>query len=154
MPRASRSRVIAADRGAVWRLVSDPHHLPRWWPKVARVEDVYERERGAGTRWTEVLSTASGKGVRAEFRCRRSREPDQYEWEQAIEDTPFAKVFKTSVTTVTLDDEAGGTRVTLELDQQLSGMSRLGGFMVKRASTEQLEEALDGLEDALGETRG
>jgi uncharacterized protein YndB with AHSA1/START domain len=154
MPRASRSRVIAADRGAVWRLVSDPHHLPRWWPKVARVEDVYERERGAGTRWTEVLSTASGKGVRAEFRCRRSREPDQYEWEQAIEDTPFAKVFKTSVTTVTLDDEAGGTRVTLELDQQLSGMSRLGGFMVKRASTEQLEEALDGLEDALGEARG
>jgi uncharacterized protein YndB with AHSA1/START domain len=154
MPRAVRSRVIAADRGAVWRLVSDPHHLPRWWPKVARVEDVYERDRGAGTRWTEVLSTASGKGVRAEFRCRRSREPDQYEWEQEIEDTPFAKVFKTSVTTVTLDDEAGGTRVTLELDQQLSGMSRLGGFMVKRASTEQLEEALDGLEDALGETRG
>jgi uncharacterized protein YndB with AHSA1/START domain len=151
VPKARRSRVIAADRGAVWRIVSDPHHLPRWWPKVTRVEDVYERERGAGTRWTEVLETASGKGVRAAFRCRRSREPDEYEWEQEIEDTPFAKVFKSSVTTVSLDDEDGGTRVTLELDQDLRGLSRLGGFMIKRASTEQLDGALDGLEDALGE---
>ena len=151
MPRARRSRVIDADRGAVWRVVSDPHHLPRWWPKVARVEDVYERERGAGTRWTEVLETTSGKGVRAEFRCRRSREPDEFEWEQEIEDTPFAKVFKTSVTTVSLADADSGTRVTLELEQDLRGLSRFGGFMVRRASGDQLERALDGLEQALGE---
>ena len=133
--------MIAADRGAVWRVVADPHHLPRWWPKVARVEDVLRaRARRRARRWTEVLETASGKGVRAEFRCRRSREPDEYEWEQEIEDTPFAKVFKSSVTTVSLADDGGGTRVTLELDQDLRGLSRLGGFMVKRASTEQLDE--------------
>ena len=150
MPKAKRSRVIAADRNAVWRVVADPHHLPRWWPKVARVEDVYERERGAGTRWTEVLETASGKGVRAEFRCRRSREPEEYEWEQEIENTPFAKVFKTSVTTVSLADEAEGTRVTLLLDQDLRGLSRFGGFMVRRASGDQLDRALAGLEEALG----
>ena len=150
MPTARRSRVIAADRGEVWRVVSDPHHLPRWWPKVSRVEDVYERERGAGTRWTEVLETASGKGVRALFRCKRSREPDEYEWEQEIEETPFAKVFKSSITTVSLDPEADGTRVTLELAQDLRGLSRFGGFMVKRASGEQLDAALGGLEKALG----
>jgi uncharacterized protein YndB with AHSA1/START domain len=153
VPKARRSRVIAADRDAVWRIVADPHHLPRWWPKVTRVEDVYEHERGPGTRWTNVLETASGKGVKAEFRCRRSREPEEYEWEQEIEDTPFAKVFTSSVTTVTLDDEGDGTRVTLELDQDLRGMSRLGGFMVKRASGDQLDGALDGLADALGESR-
>ena len=153
MPKARRSRVIAADRGAVWRLVSDPHHLPRWWPKVTRVEDVYERERGAGTRWTTVLETASGKGVKAEFRCRRSREPDEYEWEQEIADTPFAKVFKSSVTTVRLEDERDGTRVTLELDQELRGLSRLGGFMIRRASAEQLDGALKRLDDALGESK-
>ena len=146
--------MIAADRGAVWRVVSDPHHLPRWWPKVGRVEDVYERERGAGTRWTEVLETASGKGVRAGFRCRRSREPDEYEWEQEIEDTPFAKVFKSSVTTVSLAEESDGTRVTLELDQDLRGLSRLGGFMIKRASSEQLDGALERLESVLVETKG
>jgi uncharacterized protein YndB with AHSA1/START domain len=141
--------VIAADRGAVWRVVADPHHLPRWWPKVARVEDVSERERGPGTRWTEVLETASGKGVRAEFRCRRSREPEEYEWEQEIEDTPFAKVFTSSVTTIALDEAEGGTRVTLELAQDLRGLSRLGGFMIKRASAEQLDEALERLESSV-----
>jgi uncharacterized protein YndB with AHSA1/START domain len=146
--------VIAADRGAVWRVVADPHHLPRWWPKVARVEDVYERERGAGTRWTEVLETASGKGVRAGFRCRRSREPDEYEWEQEIEDTPFAKVFKSSITTVSLQDDGGATRVTLELAQDLRGLSRLGGFMIKRASTEQLDDALARLESVMVENKG
>ena len=153
VPRARRSRVIAADRGAVWRVVSDPHHLPRWWPKVSRIEDVHERERGAGTRWTEVLETASGKGVRAAFRCRRSRQPDEYEWEQEIEDTPFAKVFKSSVTTVTLDDDAGGTRVTLQLDQELRGLSRFGGFMIRRASADQLAGALAGLASAMGEDK-
>ena len=142
--------MIAADRNSVWRVVADPHHLARWWPKVARIEDVYERERGAGTRWTEVLETASGKGVRAAFRCRRSREPEEYEWEQEIEDTPFAKVFKTSVTTVSLADADSGTRVTLALSQDLRGLSRFGGFMVRRASGDQLERALDGLEQAVG----
>jgi len=146
--------VLAADRGTVWRVVADPHHLPRWWPKVSRVEDVFERERGAGTRWTAVLETASGKGVRAAFRCRRSREPNEYEWEQEIEDTPFAKVFESSVTTVTLDDDPGGTRVTLQLDQGLRGLSRLGGFMIRRASADQLDGALNGLESALGEGGG
>lgn len=146
--------MIAADRDAVWRVISDPHHLPRWWPKVTRVENVDAHERGAGTTWTEVLETASGKGVRAAFRCRRSREPDEYEWEQEIEDTPFAKVFKTSVTTVSLDDADGGTRVTLELDQDLRGLSVLGGFMVRRASRDQLDAALGALAGTLGETGG
>jgi uncharacterized protein YndB with AHSA1/START domain len=141
--------VIAADRNSVWRVVADPHHLARWWPKVARIEDVYERERGAGTRWTEVLETASGKGVRAEFRCRRSREPDEYEWEQEIEDTPFAKVFKTSVTT-SLADADSGTRVTLALSQDLRGLSRFGGLHGQARFGDQLERALDGLEQAVG----
>jgi uncharacterized protein YndB with AHSA1/START domain len=143
--------VIAADRDAVWRVISDPHHLPRWWPKVTRVENVDEHERGAGTTWTEVLETASGKGVRAGFRCRRARALDEYEWEQNIEDTPFAKVFKTSVTTVSLDDADEGTRVTLQLDQEMRGLSVLGGFMIKRASRDQLDAALVGLERAMGE---
>jgi uncharacterized protein YndB with AHSA1/START domain len=150
VPTIRRTRVIAADRRAVWDVVADPHHLARWWPKVARVEDVQERERGAGTRWTEVLTTASGKGVRAEFRCVRSREPEQYSWEQEIEGSPFAKVFKSSVTTLELEEDPGGTRVTIELEQQLRGLSRLGGFMLRRASGEQVDDALDGLEQALG----
>jgi len=150
MPRARRSRVIAADRGSVWDLVSDPYHRSRWWPKVARVEDVRERARGSGTQWTEVLTTASGKGVRAEFRCLWSRDLEGYAWEQKIEGTPFAKVLRTSVTEVALADSGAGTQVTIEADQRLRGMSRLGGFMLRRATGQQLDQALDGLEQAVG----
>src|SRR5919112_1578797 len=41
--KVTRTREIAAPVGAVWDLVSDPHSLPRWWPKVMRVEDVSGR---------------------------------------------------------------------------------------------------------------
>ena len=150
MPKAKRSRVIAADRRSVWDVVSDPYHRTRWWPKVSRVEDVHERARGSGTQWTEVLTTASGKGVRAEFRCLWSRDLEGLAWEQKIEGTPFAKVLKSSVTQVALSDSAPGTQVTLEADQKLRGMSRLGGFMLRRATGAQLDEALDGLEQAIG----
>jgi uncharacterized protein YndB with AHSA1/START domain len=151
MPKTKRSRVITADRRAVWELVSDPYHRARWWPKVARVEDVYARAGGAGSQWTDVLTTASGKGVRAEFRCRWSRDPESYGWEQQIEGSPFAKVLKSSVVSVDLEDRDQGTCVTITADQRLRGMSRLGGFMLRRATGAQLDEALAGLEQAVGE---
>jgi hypothetical protein len=118
---------------------------------VSRVEDVHERARGSGSQWTDVLTTASGKGVRAEFRCLYSHELEGYSWEQKIEGSPFAKVLQTSVTSVALADRDGGTDVTIEADQRLRGMSRLGGFMLRRATGAQLDEALDGLERVLGE---
>jgi uncharacterized protein YndB with AHSA1/START domain len=141
--------VIAAEPDAVWRLVSDPYHLPRWWPRVARVEDVHERRRGSGSQWTMVLQAKSGKDVRADYRCLYSRDGTAYAWEQEIENSPFAKVLKSSVTRFDLSPQEGGTRVTVEQDQRLRGMSRLGGFMLRRATGDQLDEALDGLEHAL-----
>lgn len=151
MPRARRSRVIAADRRSVWEVVSDPYHRTRWWPKVSRVEDVHERARGSGSQWTDVLTTASGKGVRAEFRCLWSRELEGYAWEQQIEGSPFAKVLKASVVSVELEDREGGTQVTIQADQRLRGMSRLGGFMLRRATGTQIDEALAALEQAVGD---
>src|SRR2546430_179023 len=62
MPRVSRKRVIAAPRERVWELVSDPHHLPRWWPRTVRVEDVRQIQGGRRSRWTTVLGTQSGRG--------------------------------------------------------------------------------------------
>jgi uncharacterized protein YndB with AHSA1/START domain len=151
VPKAKRSRVIAADRRSVWELVSDPYHRTRWWPKVSRVEDVHGRTGGAGTRWTEVLTTASGRGVRAEFRSLWSRDLEGYAWEQKIEGSPFAKVLSKSVTSIGLEDRDGGTQVTIEADQRLRGLSRFGGFMLRRATGAQIDEALSGLEQALGE---
>jgi alkyldihydroxyacetonephosphate synthase len=38
VPTTKHTRTIAAPAGEVWELIGDPHHLPRWWPRVARVE--------------------------------------------------------------------------------------------------------------------
>jgi uncharacterized protein YndB with AHSA1/START domain len=147
MPSARRSRTLGADRRAVWRVVSDPYQFPRWWPKVGRVEAVHERKRGAGTQWTKVLTTSSGKGVRADFRCLYSREDEAYAWEQEIAGSPFEKVLRSSVVKIELSDSADGTLVTLEQEQRLRGLSRFGGFMLRRATAAQLEEALATLEE-------
>ena len=38
MPLTRRSRRLGARPDDVWRVVGDPQHLPRWWPRVQRVE--------------------------------------------------------------------------------------------------------------------
>jgi uncharacterized protein YndB with AHSA1/START domain len=148
--KVSRSRVIGAPRTEVWRVVSDPYHLARWWPRVTRVEAVQERKRGTGTLWTKVLETKAGRSVRADFRCLYSKEPSAYGWEQEIEGSPFAKVLRSSQTRIELSDADGGTKVKLEAEQRLRGLSRFGGgFMLRRATGAQLDQALASLEHAL-----
>src|ERR671914_769981 len=104
MPRVVRRRRLDASPGRVWSVVSDPYHLPRWWPRTQRVENVTAGE-GKGRKWTQVLETGDG-----------------------------------------------GTEVTVESEQRLRGLSRLGGFMMRRAIGRTLSEALTGLERASGGT--
>ncbi|HUA74147.1 MAG TPA: SRPBCC family protein [Solirubrobacteraceae bacterium] len=143
MPTASRSRTIAAPLQGLWELVCDPHHLPRWWPRVERVEDVAD---GA---FTEVMRTEKGKLVRADFQLLSSDERSHsLTWEQQLEGTPFERLLSEARTHVSLREQGeAGTDVTIELHQRLTGFfPRFGGFMVKGAAGRTLEEALDGLE--------
>src|ERR1700749_2870349 len=144
MPAARRSRVVAAPLDQLGELSGDPHRLPRWWPRVDRVEDV------EGDEFTEVMRTAKGKLVRADFRVLRSEEREHsLTWEQQLEGTPFARLLREARTRVTLApaEQGEGTLVTIELHQSLSGFfPRFGGFMVSRAAAKTIDEALDGLE--------
>jgi len=142
MPTARRSRIIAASVEELWEVIGDPHHLPRWWPRVSRVEDV---EHDA---FTEVMKTTKGKLVRADFRLLRSDEQaHSLTWQQQLEGTPFARLLSAAETHVSLEPVAAGTSVTIELRQTLSGFfPRFGGFMVRRAAAATLDEALSGLE--------
>jgi uncharacterized protein YndB with AHSA1/START domain len=149
MPRVSRRRSIAASPADVWSLVSDPFHLPRWWPRTTRVENVDRRPGGRRTRWTKVLETAEGRGVRADYSCLSSAEKERYVWEQELEGTPFARHLRTSRVEIGLRAEDGGTEVTLSAVQTMRGMSRLGSPMMRRGQGAILEEALDGIERAL-----
>lgn len=148
MPKVTRSRVIAAEPSRVWDLVSDPHNMPRWWPRVVRVEDVRD-PGGRRARWTAVLGTERGTGVRADFRCTGSTSGERYAWEQEIEGTPFEKILKSATVELRLRPLDGRTEVTVTGDESLRGLSRLGSAMLKGAAKRRLDEALDGIEQAL-----
>jgi uncharacterized protein YndB with AHSA1/START domain len=144
--KVKRQRTVAAAPDAVWDLVSDPHHLPRWWPQVQRVEEV------TGDAWTKVLRTPRGKTVRADYTRVSWRPRHEIVWRQEVEESPFEAILNESVTTIALEpDGEHRTRVQLRAEQELHGSYRFGGFMLKRATRRQLDEALDGIERAVGE---
>ena len=140
MPRVKQSRRISAAPEDVWRVVGDPHHLSRWWPRVERVEGVAEDA------FTEVLRTNSGRALRADFRVLAVDPGRRIAWQQELEGTPFARVLRSSETEVALEELDGATEVTIELRQSVHGFfSRFGGFMVRRAGHKTLVEGLEGL---------
>ena len=139
--------MIPAQRADVWSVVSDPYHLPRWWPGVTRVEGVRERKGGSGSQWTKVFETQAGKSVRADYRCRYARAPEAFGWEQEIPGSPFEKYLRSAVTDITLNEAGEETLIEIETDQRLRGISRFGGgSMLRRATGRQLDAALDALE--------
>jgi uncharacterized protein YndB with AHSA1/START domain len=145
MPTVRRTRTIAAPPAELWETIRDPHHLPRWWPRVSRVEDVTAHA------FTEVLRASGGKLVRADFELVECDEHGlRLRWEQRLEDSPFARLLKSAHTIVSLapiDGPNARTAVTIEISQTLRGFSaRFGGFMVRKAAAATIEEALDGLQ--------
>lgn len=154
----------------LWTVVADPHHLPRWWPRVERVEDVRE---GA---FTEVMKTKKGKTVRADYELVEVDEAARtVRWDQCLEGTPFAAALASSQTELQLaavgpaEDSpvppAAATEVTIELRQELSGGRAVGpgagrasrryslswgDRLLRRAAQATIEEALQGLERISG----
>jgi uncharacterized protein YndB with AHSA1/START domain len=150
VPRVTRRRTVAAPVPEVWQLVSDPYALPRWWPRVSRVEDVDARQGGRRSQWTKVLETQHGRGVRADYRCVSAAEPERYVWEQQLENSPFAKHLKESRVEIELHAAGEGeTRVVMTSLQTMRGMSRLGGWLMRKGQRDILDSALDGMEEAL-----
>jgi len=147
--RVTRTREIEAPVGEVWKLVSDPYSLPRWWPRTGRVENVDAKPGGKRSAWTKVLQTSEGRGVRADFRCVSSAENERYVWEQELEGTPFERHLKSLRVEIGLRERDGKTRVSLTEEQTLKGMSKFGSPLMRRARGEILDEALDGIEEAL-----
>jgi uncharacterized protein YndB with AHSA1/START domain len=162
VPTARCSRTIAASADELWEVVRDPHHLPRWWPRVTRVEDV------EGDAFTEVMRTTKGRLIRADFNLVQADEQQRaLRWSQRVEGTPFGRLLKSAETEVRLAPAAeqaqaafgepaagasgAATVVTIELRQALTGFfPRFGGFMVRRAAAATIDAALDGLERISG----
>ncbi len=145
MPTATRTRHLAAPPKDVWRTVGDPHQLALWWPKVLRVEAV------SGSRFTEVLQTAKGRDVRADFLVLETRRAELWHISQEVEGTPFEGILEGAETEIRLQPVGeDGTLITLTLRRRLKGVARFGGFMMRRATTRQVDLALDNLEGIHG----
>ena len=150
MPVVRRSRTIAASPERVWEVVSDPSHMPRWWPLVKRMEGVGEDQ------FTQVLSTDKGRLIRADFHVLSSDPPGaggdragRRVWEQEMAGTPFERFLDAAITEVVLEPDEGQTRVTIALTHKLHGYSRTGGFLFRRATRTRVDQALRGLERVL-----
>jgi uncharacterized protein YndB with AHSA1/START domain len=135
-----RQRAVAAPVDAVWRVVGDPFSLPRWWPRVERVESV------DADAWTSVLRSDRGKAVRADYVVEVHEPPRRRAWTQQLAGSPFERLLRSHRTEVVLAESGGGTEVTLTVDQRARGTARLGGFLVRRATARALDQALVNLE--------
>ncbi len=141
-----RTRVIEAPTRTVWAVVSDPHHYPRWWPGVDRVEGVRDE------RFTEVLRTKKGRAMRMDFRILASEPPEDggaasLRFEQDLPGSPWERFLTESMTEIALEPHARGAQITIAQRQKLRGYSRAGGmFFFRRAVGKRLDAALDGLD--------
>jgi uncharacterized protein YndB with AHSA1/START domain len=152
---ARRSRLINAAPHDVWAVLEDPHHFPRWWPGVVRVEGVSDHG------WTHVHTTKKGRAVRIDYRLLDSEPPDagagtagRRSWEQEIPGTPFERVLNEAITEVVVEPADGGGEtgsvITIAQRQKLRGYSKTGAWMLRGPTNKKLDEALDGLAQIFG----
>jgi uncharacterized protein YndB with AHSA1/START domain len=135
-----REKVVPRAPEDVWKVVSDPDQLPRWWPGVSRVEEATQLA------WTTVLTSPKGKSVRMDFTRVAAEEPTRLVWRQELEQTPFERILAEAVTSLELEPADGGTRVTIALEQKPRGWARFAPLQFRSAGTRQVQGALDGLE--------
>src|SRR2546430_483377 len=114
--------------------------------------DNHPREGATPETWTTVMLSARGRAIRADHTRTASEEPERLEWRQELDESPFERVFSEIVTEISLEPEGDdATRVKLKTVRKLRGRSRFGGIVARRAARRQLDAALDGLGEALGE---
>src|SRR5919197_110584 len=133
MPVVARERSLRAAPEEIWQVVSDPQRLPAWWPGVTRVE---EASRDA---WTTVLGSPRGRTVRADYTLVEAEEPARLVWRQEVEESPFERILRDSVTELRLErGVAGLTKVRLTTRQKPRGFARFGFIQLRRAAVRQL----------------
>jgi uncharacterized protein YndB with AHSA1/START domain len=141
VPVVKRHHGFDAPLERVWKVVSDPYSLPRWWPRVQRVEEVSDEG------WTMVLLSDRGKPIRADYSLRRAEPMELLEWQQELEETPFERMLSRAELVIELgrDEDTGVTGVSLRSTERLRGLARLGSPMVRRATRKRLNQALEQL---------
>ena len=143
-----RETLVPAPPEEVWRVVTDPHRLPAWWPNVSRVEDASPEA------WTKVLMSPGGKAVRADYTRIEAEEPTRVRWRHEVQESPFERILAASTTGIALEPGEGGTLVRISIDHRPRGWARFSPFQMRAAATRQVAGALDGLAKLVGPEDG
>lgn len=143
-----RETLVPAPPEEVWRVVTDPHRLPAWWPNVSRVEDASPEA------WTKVLMSPGGKAVRADYTRIEAEEPTRVRWRHEVQESPFERILAASTTEIALEPREGGTLVRISIDHRPRGWARFSPFQMRAAATRQVAGALDGLAKLVGPEDG
>jgi uncharacterized protein YndB with AHSA1/START domain len=140
-----RAQTLPASPEEIWRVVSDPHRLPAWWPGVTRVEDASPEA------WTKVLLSPGGKAVRADYTRLEADPPLHLKWRHELDESPFERLLHSSTTEIDLSAaDAGETLVRIAVEHRPRGWARLSPFQMRAATAKQVQGALDGLDELLG----
>ena len=129
MKTVTRTITIDADRKSVFKLIGEPQRYPDFFVGITRWESLSRTKRAAGARYRVLMRVGSieAGGV---IRVERWEEPEliTWTWERGVHQEGRWQ----------LDEVAGGTNLTLEVDFDLSGgpvgslVEQLAGRIVGR----------------------
>lgn len=130
-------RVIPAAREAVWALVSEPYHLPDWWPGYTGVEPD-RRGLAENARWTVVRASRPGF-VRKPHGTglvviRRVRPGNELSWHDLRQKLDMG---------IRLEDEGRDTRVTAWVSGPVWRLVAEGGRSLPTHAVARLHDLCD-----------
>lgn len=141
MPRNTVTRNLTADPDTLWKLVGDPSKLPRWWPKVERVD------RRDPERFTKWVVSPRGRAVEMHYSLEEAGPGRRTVWRQDLDAGPFARSLRSASEEIRVEQSGDGSRLSLSLERRLRGSARLGAWFVWRGQRRELREAMDAVEE-------
>jgi uncharacterized protein YndB with AHSA1/START domain len=107
------TRIFDAPRSLVFDAWTQPLHLIRWWGPRGFTTPTCEMDVRAGGKYRFHMRSSDGREVWWHGICREIVKPERIVWTCSIDDADGNSISGETLLTVTLDDHAGKTRLTL-----------------------------------------
>ena len=90
--------------------------------------------------------------MRLDYTCVEAEPGARLTWVHELEGTRFSDHLNRQATTIALTREGEGCRVTITSEGELKGAAKLASFALKTDQKKMLDQALEALDSALGDT--
>jgi uncharacterized protein YndB with AHSA1/START domain len=107
------TRIFDAPRSLVFDAWTEPQHLIRWWGPRGFTTPTCEMDVRAGGKYRFRMRSPEGREVWWHGICREIVKPERIVWTCSIDEADGNSISGETVLTVTLEDQAGKTKLTL-----------------------------------------